>query len=79
MRSFWDLPTDEVAVETAQLSPKIITMIMPVELTPTHSPRKNAPYALRPCNSPRTDISNYFRGVYSQKCLLCYYETGCWV
>jgi hypothetical protein len=55
-------------------------MIMPVELTPAHSPRKNAPYELRPCNSPRTDISNYnyFRGVYSQKCLHCYYETGCW-
>ena len=79
MRSCRDVSTGEVAVEMAQLAPKKSTTIMPVDLPPTHSPCKNASYALRPCNSPRTDISNYFRGVYSQKCLLCYYETGCWV
>ena len=78
MRSCRDVSTGEVAVETAQLAPKMSTTIMPVDLPPTHSPCKNASYALRPCNSPRTDNSTPIRDAYSHNCRFNYYRTGCW-
>jgi hypothetical protein len=78
VRSCRDVSTGEVAVETAQLAPKMSITIMPVDLPPTHSPCKNASYALRPCNSPRTDNSTPIRDAYSHNCCFNYYRTGCW-
>ena len=78
MRSCRDVSTGEVAVETAQLAPKMSTTIMPVDLPPTHSPCKNATYALCPCNLPRTDNSTPIRDAYSHNCRFNYYRTGCW-
>jgi hypothetical protein len=78
VRSCRDVSTGEVAVETAQLAPKMSTTIMSVDLPPTHSPCKNASYALRPCNSQRTDNSTPIRDAYSHNCRFNYYRTGCW-
>jgi len=54
------------------------TTIMPVDLPPTHSPCKNASYALRPCNLPWTDNSIPIRDAYSHNYRFNYYRTGCW-
>jgi len=79
----WDLTGKfqqmKLQLKRPKLDSKLRTTIKPVDLPPIHSLCKNASYALRPCNSLRTDSSTPIRTAYSQKCHIWYYRTGCWV